>query len=130
MQFRHALVRPPGTSYSAGLTNSTEGPPDLPRALDQHRSYCDVLRRCGLDLTVLAEESAHPDGTFVEDTAVAPEHLHEYIAEFLEIIARHGTKAGVYAHAGDVQRREWLCVHNVYSFSGMRVADPPNLPAG
>jgi len=70
MQFRHALVRPPGTSYSAGLTNSTEGPPDLPRALDQHRSYCDVLRRCGLDLTVLAEESAHPDGTFVEDTAV------------------------------------------------------------
>ncbi len=37
--------------------------------------------------------------SFVEDTAVAPEHLRDYIAEFLAIIARHGTRAGVYAHA-------------------------------
>jgi dimethylargininase len=70
MQFSRGLVRPPGASFSTGLTNSTEGPPDLPTALEQHRSYCDVLRRCGLDLTVLAAESAFPDGTFVEDTAV------------------------------------------------------------
>ena len=37
--------------------------------------------------------------SFVEDTAVSPEHLRDYIAEFLAIIARHGTRAGVYAHA-------------------------------
>ena len=37
--------------------------------------------------------------SFVEDTAVAPENLRDYIAEFLALIARHGTKAGVYAHA-------------------------------
>src|SRR5205814_9696971 len=37
--------------------------------------------------------------SFVEDTAVAPEHLRDYIAEFLALIAHHGTTAGVYAHA-------------------------------
>ncbi len=37
--------------------------------------------------------------SFVEDTEVAPERLRDYIAEFLAIVARHGTKAGVYAHA-------------------------------
>src|SRR5205823_3929881 len=37
--------------------------------------------------------------SFVEDTAVSPEHLRDYIGEFLTIISRHGTRAGVYAHA-------------------------------
>lgn len=37
--------------------------------------------------------------SFVEDTAVAPEKLSEYIGKFLEIIKRHETTAGIYAHA-------------------------------
>lgn len=37
--------------------------------------------------------------SFVEDTAVAPEKLRDYIERFLQIVARHGTRAGVYAHA-------------------------------
>ena len=37
--------------------------------------------------------------SFVEDTAVAPERLRDYIDEFLQMIRRHGTTAGVYAHA-------------------------------
>jgi len=37
--------------------------------------------------------------SFVEDTAVAPERLRPYIERFLEIVKRHGTVAGVYAHA-------------------------------
>jgi FAD/FMN-containing dehydrogenase/Fe-S oxidoreductase len=37
--------------------------------------------------------------SFVEDTAVAPEKLGDYISRFLKIVARHGTTAGVYAHA-------------------------------
>jgi Fe-S oxidoreductase len=37
--------------------------------------------------------------SFVEDTAVAPERLQDYIAEFLALVADHGTTAGVYAHA-------------------------------
>jgi Fe-S oxidoreductase len=37
--------------------------------------------------------------SFVEDTAVAPEKLRDYIDRFMEIIRKHETKAGVYAHA-------------------------------
>jgi FAD/FMN-containing dehydrogenase/Fe-S oxidoreductase len=37
--------------------------------------------------------------SFVEDTAVAPEQLRDYIRDFRELIRRHGTSAGIYAHA-------------------------------
>jgi FAD/FMN-containing dehydrogenase/Fe-S oxidoreductase len=37
--------------------------------------------------------------SFVEDTAVAPEQLRDYIDRFLKIVHGHGTVAGVYAHA-------------------------------
>jgi FAD/FMN-containing dehydrogenase/Fe-S oxidoreductase len=37
--------------------------------------------------------------SFVEDTAVAPEKLRDYIARFVRIVERHDTVAGVYAHA-------------------------------
>jgi FAD/FMN-containing dehydrogenase/Fe-S oxidoreductase len=37
--------------------------------------------------------------SFVEDTAVAPEHLRAYIARFLRVLERHQTAAGIYAHA-------------------------------
>src|SRR6185503_2670318 len=37
--------------------------------------------------------------SFVEDAAVAPERLRDYIRELLGIVSRHGTEAGVYAHA-------------------------------
>jgi FAD/FMN-containing dehydrogenase/Fe-S oxidoreductase len=37
--------------------------------------------------------------SFVEDTAVAPERLRDYIARFQQIVARRGTHAGIYAHA-------------------------------
>jgi len=37
--------------------------------------------------------------SFVEDTAVAPEKLRDYIERFISIVKRHRTTAGVYAHA-------------------------------
>jgi FAD/FMN-containing dehydrogenase/Fe-S oxidoreductase len=37
--------------------------------------------------------------SFVEDTAVAPEKLRDYIDRFLQIVKSYGTNAGVYAHA-------------------------------
>ncbi len=37
--------------------------------------------------------------SFVEDTAVAPEKLRDYIERFMAIVSRHRTTAGVYAHA-------------------------------
>ena len=56
------------------------------------------LRTLALGLS-MAEKGDAKAISFVEDTAVAPEHLRDYIAEFRQIIARHGTAAGVYAHA-------------------------------
>ncbi len=56
------------------------------------------LRTMALGLS-MAEKGDAKAISFVEDTAVAPEHLRDYIAEFLELIARHETTAGVYAHA-------------------------------
>jgi len=56
------------------------------------------LRTMALGLS-MAEKGDAKAISFVEDTAVAPEHLRDYIAEFLAIIARNETTAGVYAHA-------------------------------
>ena len=56
------------------------------------------LREAALGLS-MAMKSDAKSLSFVEDTAVAPEKLRDYIERFQAIIARHGTSAGVYAHA-------------------------------
>jgi FAD/FMN-containing dehydrogenase/Fe-S oxidoreductase len=56
------------------------------------------LRTLALGLS-MAEKGDAKAVSFVEDTAVAPGRLRDYIAEFLALVARHGTSAGVYAHA-------------------------------
>lgn len=68
--FRHALVRPPSASFAQGLTTADLGPPDLARALGQHRRYVEALESCGVSVTSLPPDDAHPDSTFVEDAAV------------------------------------------------------------
>jgi FAD/FMN-containing dehydrogenase/Fe-S oxidoreductase len=56
------------------------------------------LREAGLGLSMAMKDDAK-SLSFVEDTAVAPERLRDYIERFLGIVQRHGTTAGVYAHA-------------------------------
>jgi FAD/FMN-containing dehydrogenase/Fe-S oxidoreductase len=56
------------------------------------------VREAGLGLS-MAMKDDNKSLSFVEDTAVAPERLRDFIARFLETIRRHGTSAGVYAHA-------------------------------
>jgi FAD/FMN-containing dehydrogenase/Fe-S oxidoreductase len=56
------------------------------------------LRTLALGLS-MAEKGDAKALSFVEDTAVAPERLRDYIEEFLTVISRNGTTAGVYAHA-------------------------------
>jgi FAD/FMN-containing dehydrogenase/Fe-S oxidoreductase len=56
------------------------------------------LREAGLGLSMAMKEDAK-SLSFVEDTAVAPERLRDYIERFLAVVQRHGTTAGVYAHA-------------------------------
>jgi FAD/FMN-containing dehydrogenase/Fe-S oxidoreductase len=56
------------------------------------------LRQAGLGLS-LAERGDTKAISFVEDTAVDPEQLPEYIDRFQELLDRHETKAIFYAHA-------------------------------
>ncbi len=67
---RRALVRPPSSNFSDGLTTVDLGIPDHDRALKQHAAYCEALESCGLAVTHLEEDPRHPDSTFVEDTAI------------------------------------------------------------
>jgi Fe-S oxidoreductase len=56
------------------------------------------LREAALGLSMAMKEEAK-SLSFVEDTAVSPEHLRDYIDKFLQLIKRHNTSAGIYAHA-------------------------------
>jgi Fe-S oxidoreductase len=71
-----------------------------------YRSEMDVaaqgrlwsLREAALGLSMAVKDDAKSI-SFVEDTAVAPERLSEFIGRFLELLRGHGTTAGIYAHA-------------------------------
>jgi Fe-S oxidoreductase len=56
------------------------------------------LREASLGLSMAMKEDAKSIA-FVEDTAVAPEKLRDFIDRFLQIVHGHGTTAGIYAHA-------------------------------
>jgi FAD/FMN-containing dehydrogenase/Fe-S oxidoreductase len=56
------------------------------------------LREAALGLSTAMKEDAKSIA-FVEDTAVAPERLRDYIDRFQQIVRRHETTAGIYAHA-------------------------------
>jgi FAD/FMN-containing dehydrogenase/Fe-S oxidoreductase len=63
---------------------------------DQARIWS--LREAALGLSMAMKGDAK-SLSFVEDTAVAPEKLRDYIERFLQIVQAQGTQAGVYAHA-------------------------------
>jgi dimethylargininase len=69
-RFTAAIVRPPATTFADGLTSAGLGAPDLALALRQHAAYCAALEQLGVQVTTLPPDDAHPDSTFVEDTAV------------------------------------------------------------
>jgi FAD/FMN-containing dehydrogenase/Fe-S oxidoreductase len=56
------------------------------------------IREAGLGLLMSLKGDAKPVA-IVEDTAVAPEHLAEYLTRFDEIVRSHGTTAAYYGHA-------------------------------
>ncbi|HYW32137.1 MAG TPA: hypothetical protein VE869_11565 [Gemmatimonas sp.] len=69
-RFTRAIVRPPAANFVDGLTTVSLGKPDVALALEQHAAYCAALERNGCAVTALPADSAHPDSTFVEDTAL------------------------------------------------------------
>ena len=68
----------------------------LTRPEDQAKVW--AVRKAGLGLMMNVPGDAKPL-PFVEDTAVAPEKLPEFVRRFDEIVRDHGTTAGYYGHA-------------------------------
>jgi dimethylargininase len=105
MRFSNAIARLPGANFSNGLTTATSNSaPDVNKALKQHAAYCNALKECGLNLTVMDANLQYPDGTFVEDTFV--------IADRVAIATRPGakTRMGEVASVSAALRRfrpEW-----------------------
>ena len=56
------------------------------------------LRKAALGLS-MAQVGDAKSISFVEDSAVAPERLHDYIEQFQKILKENDTEAGFYAHA-------------------------------
>ena len=73
-RFTRALLRLPGRNFAAGISVSTEGAPCYETALAQHAGYLAALQSIGLTTQVLEADERFPDGTFVEDTAIATRH--------------------------------------------------------
>ena len=65
-------------------------------AAEQARIWSFREASLGLSMAMKGDEKSL---SFVEDTAVAPEKLRDYIERFLQIVHAHGSRAGVYAHA-------------------------------
>jgi len=65
-------------------------------AADQARWW--RMRQAGLGLLMSVKGDAKPVA-IVEDTAVAPERLAEFVTRFDEVVASHGTFAAYYGHA-------------------------------
>jgi dimethylargininase len=110
--FTRAIVRPPASNFSEGLTTSL-GAPNYERALAQHQAYCAALERCGLTLTKLEPDSDYPDSTFVEDTAVVAAPLTPSLTVGLLPRVHRGssmirescavvTRPGAHSRAGEV----------------------------
>ncbi len=57
-----------------------------------------AVREAGVGL-LLGMKTARKPVAFVEDSAVAPEHVAEYTRRFREVVHRHGTRASFYGHA-------------------------------
>jgi dimethylargininase len=71
--FKRAIVRRPASNFADGLTTVDYGVPVFEEVVKQYDHYCAALEECGLALTRLPEDTAHPDSTFVEDTAIITE---------------------------------------------------------
>lgn len=123
--FRNAIVRIPGENFDQGLTSSSLGKPLYARALEQHAAYYTALEKQGLRVWTLPPDLAHPDSTFVEDTAV--------LTKSSAILTRPGAKkpgrrtradggssraifSGDQAHRRTRHFRWWGCMRSRKSF--------------
>ncbi|SDF86994.1 FAD-binding and (Fe-S)-binding domain-containing protein [Halorientalis regularis] len=98
--------RAPGTEALAAPTGDgvrTDAPIRAESADEAHdeaeREQFWKLRKSGLPI-LLGRTSDAKHVAFVEDTAVPPENLPEFVADFRAVLDEHDTYASFYAHAG------------------------------
>ncbi|RXK49491.1 FAD-binding and (Fe-S)-binding domain-containing protein [Halorientalis pallida] len=98
--------RAPGTETLAAATGDgvrTDAPIRAASADEAHdegeREQFWKLRKSGLPI-LLGRTSDAKHVAFVEDTAVPPENLPEFVADFRAVLDDHDTYASFYAHAG------------------------------
>ncbi|WP_049947396.1 FAD-linked oxidase C-terminal domain-containing protein [Candidatus Halobonum tyrrellensis] len=98
--------RRPGTDTAADPTDGrveAGAPVRASAALEAHdaarRDLFWKMRKAGLPI-LLSRTSDAKHASFIEDCAVPPEHLAEYVADFQELLEEVGTFASFYAHAG------------------------------
>jgi len=128
-RFTRAIVRPPSSNFSDGLTSVALGCPDFARALEEHAAYCAALERCGLQLIRLPEDPAHPAATFVEDTSVlaprcnvltrpgAPSRAGE-VAAIREVLAAAAVKLETIEAPATLDGGD-ICEHGDHFFIGV-----------
>jgi len=96
-----------GTETAATPTDGAAGLTDDPvRAFYASEAHDEAerarfwkLRKSGLPI-LLSRTTDAKHGSFIEDTAVPPENLADYVADFQDVLDDHDTYASFYAHAG------------------------------
>lgn len=70
-KFNNVIVRRPCRAICEGITSAPElGKPIYVKALQQHDTYIEALKQCGVEVTVLEADERYPDSCFVEDPAL------------------------------------------------------------
>lgn len=72
--FKNVIVRRPCKALVEGITTANLGKPNYELAVHQHDNYIEVLKKCGVDVTVLEANEEFPDSCFVEDVALCTKH--------------------------------------------------------
>jgi len=81
-----ALVHAPSPELEHGRrTHIGRAPIDFARACRQHAAYCQMLRDCGAEVSVLEVNRHLPDSVFIEDTAI--------VLDEIAIVASMGAEA-------------------------------------
>jgi len=86
-----------------GAANATDDPIRAFHGQEAHdeaeRARFWKLRKSGLPI-LLSRTTDAKHIAFLEDTAIPPEHLADFVADFQDVLDENGTYASFYAHAG------------------------------
>jgi len=92
-------TEPDGTVPEANADVGTHAFDAIEAYDDESRAKVWKLRKSGLPI-LLSRTTDEKHGSFIEDTAIPPANLPEFVADFKEILEAHDTYASFYAHAG------------------------------